>query len=130
MEEQHKKPELVPYSGTLINYISGFILSLILTLTAYFLVQHHVATHHLVPSDNVAVAFLSALAIIQLIVQLVYFLHLDKQSKKRWNIVVLIFAVIVVFILVAGSLWIMYSLNYRSPTPGQVSHYIQSQGDL
>lgn len=120
-----------PLHLSLTGYITGFVMSLALTLTAYFLVRHHVATNHKFPPDNVMVAFLSALAISQLLVQLVYFLHLEKLSKKGWNLMVIMFAVIVGFIVVGGSLWIMYNLNYRmTKSPQQVNKYIQSQDGL
>jgi heme/copper-type cytochrome/quinol oxidase subunit 4 len=54
-----------------------------------------------------------SLAIAQLITQLLFFLHLEKEPKPRWNLLVLSFAVTVAVILVFGSLWIMQNLNYR-----------------
>jgi cytochrome o ubiquinol oxidase subunit IV len=118
------------------SYLLGFGLSVALTTCAFLLVQHHVNTGHRYPSDNVMLIALSALAIIQLFVQLVFFLHLDKESKPRWNTTVLLFAAMVVFILVAGSLWIMTNLNYHHEgygkthdghtltTPSQTNQYI------
>jgi cytochrome o ubiquinol oxidase operon protein cyoD len=58
-------------------------------------------------------AALSVLAIIQLFVQLTFFLHLDRESKPWWNNTAFAFAVIVVVILVGGSIWIMANLNYH-----------------
>jgi cytochrome o ubiquinol oxidase operon protein cyoD len=114
-----------PNNLSLRGYVSGFVLSLLLTLGAYILVRHHLDTHHLSPSDSVAVLWLLILALTQLFVQLVFFLHLGRESKPRWNLVVFLFAVIVVFILVAGSLWIMWNLNYHmAPVPSdqQIIH--------
>ena len=95
------------------NYVFGFVLSLGLTLAAYFLVHKHVVSHHLVYSDNFMLGALAVLAITQLIVQLVFFLHLDKESRPWWNNTALAFAAIVVVIIVAGSIWIMANLNYH-----------------
>jgi cytochrome o ubiquinol oxidase subunit IV len=81
-------------------------LSAILTLDAYLLVTKHAL------SGNQLIAALATLAIIQLITQLVFFLHLGRESKPRWNLAVFAFMLIVLVIVVFGSLWIMTNLNY------------------
>lgn len=110
------------------SYVIGFVLSLALTLTAYLLVRTHINHHHLYPSDTFMVIMLPVLAVAQLFTQLVFFLHLGKGSKPRWNPLVLSFALIVVLILVIGSLWIMHNLNYRMmPSGDQVNQYLKNQ---
>lgn len=88
-------------------YVIGFVLSIILTLVAYILVVNHVM------SGAGLVAVIVGLAIIQLFVQLFFFLHLGEESKPRWNLMSLLFAAMVVIIVVFGSLWIMNNLNYN-----------------
>ncbi len=118
-------------TGSKKTYIIGFALSLALTGVAFMLVHIHVAHHHQYPSSSFIIGTLSLLAVVQLFVQLVFFLHLSRESKPRWNAAVLAFAVTVIVILVAGSLWIMSSLNYRMMySPSQTSQYLKSQGDL
>lgn len=107
--------------GTIKNYIFGFVLSLALTGVAFWLVHKHLLNHHLTPTDNFMLAALAALAIIQLFVQLTFFLHLDRESKPWWNNTALAFAAIVVFILVAGSIWIISNLDYHHG-PHNVTH--------
>lgn len=132
-----QKPEFIESSnGSFKTYTSGFILSLSLTGTAFWLAHKHIVSHHVSPSDNVMLAALAALAVVQLFVQLVFFLHLDRESKPRWNNVVLAFAVTVVVIIVGGSIWIMTNLNYHHEgfgkthdghtltTPSQTNRYI------
>ena len=117
--------------GTRAAYVTGFLLSLVLTVIAYALVRIHVAHHHQYPSDNFMMAALPLLAVVQLFVQMVFFLHLGRGSKPRWNIMALAFALIVVVILVVGSLWIMSNLNYRMmSSPSQINQYLNNQGDL
>jgi cytochrome o ubiquinol oxidase operon protein cyoD len=112
------------------SYIGGFLLSLILTLTAYFLVARHVNSKHAAISHTVLVFMITALAIIQLLVQLTFFLHVDSEKKPRWNLTVMLFAVTVLVIIVFGSLWIMNNLNYHMDSQQQINKYLRSQGDL
>jgi heme/copper-type cytochrome/quinol oxidase subunit 4 len=55
------------------------------------------------------------------------FLHLGNEAKPRLKLLVFGFMALVVMILVFGSLWIMYSLNYRMPTQSQINSYMNSQ---
>jgi cytochrome o ubiquinol oxidase subunit IV len=108
------------------TYLTGFVLSLALTMTAYLAVRHHIGTHHTFPTDDVTVAILSSLAIAQLFAQLVFFLHLNRESRPRWNFVVFAFMALVLVIIVGGSLWIMSNLNYHQ-TSQQASQYLKDQ---
>lgn len=99
-----------PVIGT---YITGFLLSLALTLAAFTLVWRYVESDRQIFSENFLLIWLAVLAITQLLAQLVFFLHLSRESKPRWNLNVLSFAVTVVVILVFGSLWIMTNLKYH-----------------
>ena len=94
--------------GTYASYVSGFLLSIILTLAAYFIVVNDYYS-----SANQALALISGLAIAQLFVQLIFFLHLGRESKPRWNVMAFVFAAIVVIVVVFGSIWIMKNLNYN-----------------
>src|SRR4051812_21204786 len=100
--------------GTYRNYLAGFGLSLLLTLLTYLIVWWHVRDRHVVFTHLFLTIAILALAITQLLVQLIYFLHLGRESKPYWNLTVLIFAAGTVFILVAGSIWIMENLNYHT----------------
>lgn len=91
--------------GTFKSYFIGFVLSIILTIIPYYLVVNHV----LMP-DMLYVLVL-VLAVGQLIIQVVFFLHLSVESKPRWNLIAFIFTLLVVCILVIGSIWIMHNLN-------------------
>lgn len=91
--------------GDLRSYITGFALSILLTLLPYSIVVNHVL------SGYVLVAAIILFGIAQLLVQLVYFLHLSPKAKARWNLIALVFTALVVLILVAGTLWIMSNLN-------------------
>ena len=109
--------------GTLSSYAVGFVMSLALTLGSYLLVSHRAVL------GTTLIAFIIGLAIVQLVVQLVFFLHFGRESQSRWNLAMLLFAILIVCILVGGSLWIMANLN-RGMTPGQVNSFISNQDGL
>lgn len=92
---------------TLQSCMVGFILSLALTVAAFWLVGYRV-----VSNENLYIS-LAALALAQLIVQVFYFIRLDLSKEERWNLMAFLFAVVIIAVLVAGSLWIMYNLNYN-----------------
>jgi cytochrome o ubiquinol oxidase operon protein cyoD len=91
-------------------YIAGFVLSLILTLGAYIIVDQK-----LMPRTPTLV-WIVTLAILQAFIQLVCFLHLGRETKNHWNLIFFIFMALVALVVIFGSLWIMYSLNYRMMT--------------
>jgi len=132
MATEHRHEQSAKPSAT--AYYIGYILSLGLTLAAYLLVQRYTGTHQWLFSMTFILGAISALAVVQMFVQLVFFLHLDRESKPWWNNTVLAFAASVVIIIVFGSLWIMASLNYHhdnsSPdhmnvmSPHQTDEYI------
>jgi len=95
---------------TLGSYVAGFVGSIVPTFIAYILVVHHVL------SGGWLIAAIVALAAVQLVVQLVCFLHLGHEPNPRWNLLMLGFAVLIIIIIAGGSLWIMYHLNYNMTT--------------
>jgi cytochrome o ubiquinol oxidase operon protein cyoD len=99
--------------ATLKSYCVGFGLSVLLTLAAFLPVMRHVRSHHGIYSDSTLLVVVVILALVQLQVQLLFFLHLAHESKPRWNLMVFGLMAGVVGILVAGSVWIMINLNYH-----------------
>jgi cytochrome o ubiquinol oxidase subunit IV len=93
--------------GSLKSYLTGFILSLILTAIPFGLVMKSAWS----VSATLAVVLIAGLA--QILAHLHYFLHLDTSSAERWNVLALIFTILIMILFVGGSLWIMYDLNYR-----------------
>lgn len=106
MKHQPHSNELKGH-GNLKSYLIGFFFSLILTLIAYFL-----TSEDLLAGWNLILT-LSFLALSQAVIQLLFFLHLGEESSPRWNLVSFLFMFLVVLILVIGTLWIMYNLNYQ-----------------
>jgi len=91
--------------GSVKSYAIGFILSVILTVIPFGLVMYPS-----LPKD-VTLWIVLAFAVIQVLVHLVYFLHLDRSAAQRNNVVAFIFAALVIVLLVGLSLWIMFSIH-------------------
>ncbi len=104
--------------GNIVSYLIGFFISLALTLCSYFIVVKDLF------SLWTTISLISALAVIQMIVQLVFFLHLGREIRPRWNLLSFLFMSLVVLLLVAGTLWIMYNLDDRvMPAANMSKHY-------
>lgn len=105
------------------SYVIGFLLSLTLTLSAYALVNSQLIT-------GWGLMFsLVGMALLQVLVQLLFFLHLRHEAEPRWKLLVFDFMLVVVAILVFGTLWIMENLSYHSMTPEQTDTYmIEDEG--
>lgn len=95
------------WHGTLKSYVIGFFASLILTALSFGLVVSKVLL------GQTLIFSLIALAIVQAIVQLLFFLHLGQEERPRWESLIFYFMVLVLIIIALGSLWIMYDLNDR-----------------
>jgi cytochrome o ubiquinol oxidase operon protein cyoD len=93
--------------GSLRSYLTGFGLALLLTAIPFALVMSRAW------SPRWALAAICSAGILQVLVHLHYFLHLDASSSARWNVLALIFTLLIMVLFVGGSLWIMYTLNYR-----------------
>ena len=85
----------------------GFVLALVLTAIPFGLI----AVRTLRPIQ--IFVLVSAAAITQVVVHLRYFLQLDLKPSSQNKLIALCFAAAVLFILVGGTLWIMFDLNYR-----------------
>lgn len=95
------------YARNLTRYLIGFITSIVLTLIAYAMV-----TSNTIESVPLFLG-LGVLALIQMIVQLIFFLHVAHESRPRFRLASLLFMITVLAIIVGGSLWIMHHLNYN-----------------
>jgi len=92
--------------GTFKGYMTGFVLSVILTAIPFALVMVEI-----VQSRLATVGLILLSGVIQIVVHMIYFLHMDRRSEGGWTLMALIFTIVVVVIALAGSLWVMYHLN-------------------
>ena len=92
--------------GSFKGYLIGFILSVILTAIPFWLVMADVLSS----STATAVAVM-LLAVVQIVVHMIYFLHMNSKAEGGWSMLALIFTIVIVAITISGSLWVMYHLN-------------------
>lgn len=98
------------HQKTLALRFIGFIGSLILTLTAYFIIIRP-ESFHLKTGPAILIIFI--LAILQFIVQFVFFLDLWREKGPKWNFAVFLTTLSILFIIIAFSIWIMNHLDYN-----------------
>lgn len=94
--------------ATVKGYVTGFILSVILTAIPFYLVMNRS-----IDSSVSTALVLMAFAVVQIVVHMVYFLHMNTKSEGGWNMLALIFTMVLVVITLAGSIWVMYHLNHN-----------------
>ena len=92
--------------GTFKSYMTGFILSVILTAIPFWLVMGKVFA-----DPAITGAIVMILGAIQIVVHMIYFLHMNTRSEGGWNMMALIFTIVIVIIALSGSLWVMHHLN-------------------
>jgi cytochrome o ubiquinol oxidase operon protein cyoD len=91
--------------ASLKSYVIGFMLSLLLTGLSFGAVMSG-----LVPGDAILPA-ITVLAVVQLIVQLVFFLHLGTSPEQRNNTTIFLLTIMLIAIIVSGSLWVIHNAN-------------------
>ncbi|HSI47263.1 MAG TPA: cytochrome o ubiquinol oxidase subunit IV [Ideonella sp.] len=96
----------IAYHASFKGYLVGFLLSVVLTAIPFWLVMAKV-----LPSSGVTAAVILGFAAVQIVVHMVYFLHMNAKVEGGWSMLALIFTGAVVFIMLSGSIWVMYHLN-------------------
>ncbi|MCQ6281354.1 cytochrome o ubiquinol/quinol oxidase subunit IV [Bacillus sp. EB600] len=93
--------ENAEHTGSLKAYITGFVLSIILTIIPLFLVLNHMLSK--VP---LMISILLA-AVLQFVIQLFFFMHIRDGEGPRYNAAALILGIVFVLTIVIGAIWIM-----------------------
>jgi cytochrome o ubiquinol oxidase operon protein cyoD len=92
--------------GSLKGYVAGFLLSVVLTAIPFWLVMGDV-----LGSSRLTAFAVMGFAVVQIVVHMIFFLHMNTHSEAGWNMLALVFTAVLVVIMLAGSLWVMYHLN-------------------
>lgn len=98
--------------GTIKNYVIGFVLSLVFTLIPYFLAVNRVYT------GTVLFGVIVAFALVQALIQILFFLHLGRERKPHWQAGFLVMTAGAIFVVTVATIWIMYHLQ-GNMTPTQ-----------
>lgn len=92
--------------GSFKDYVTGFVLSVILTAIPFWLVMGDVLGDKLI--TGVVILGLGA---VQIVVHMIYFLHMNTKSEGGWTFMALIFTITLVVITLCGSIWVMHHLK-------------------
>jgi cytochrome o ubiquinol oxidase operon protein cyoD len=98
----------------LLVYTTGFVLAIILTAISFWAANTSLLWPPGVPLG------LAVLAIAQMGVHLVFFIHITTGRDNTNNVLALAFGILIVLLVVAGSLWIMTNLNANMVAPGEL----------
>ena len=93
--------------GSQKSYLVGFLICLVMTAASFALVMAPVF------SRPATLLGLVALAVAQIIIQLVYFLHMNRSSEGGWNLASFVFTLVILAIVVALSVWIIWSMHFH-----------------
>lgn len=122
-DEQHHGGDSGPHS-TFSGYMMGFVLSIVLTAIPFWLVMAKV-----IADRNTAVLVLGGFAVVQILVHMVFFLHMNGKVEGGWTLLSTIFTVVFVAIAISGTLWVMFHMNANMmpehPTPTPPVHEAQ-----
>ena len=91
--------------GNVKQYTIGFILSVILTVIPFGMVMAGGF------GRGILITVIAITAVAQVLVQLVYFLHMNSSSEQRWNVIAFIYTILTIAVLLVGSVWIMNYLH-------------------
>ena len=96
-----------PHS-TLKGYLTGFVLAVVLTAIPFWLVIGRV-----IGSSTITAIAILAIGVVQIVVHMIYFLHMNGKAEGGWTLLALLFTLVLVVITLSGSLWVMYHLNHN-----------------
>lgn len=116
-DHDHAEHEAHQDHGSFKGYVTGFVLSVILTAIPFWLVMGNV-----LGSPGLTGFVVLGFAAVQIVVHMIYFLHMNTRSESGWTILALIFTIMLVVITLSGSIWVMYHLdsNMMPESPHQM----------
>ncbi|MDQ0063876.1 cytochrome o ubiquinol oxidase subunit IV [Paenibacillus harenae] len=89
------------HGGSMKSYVIGFLLSIVLTIIPLVVVMNDLL------SKSGTTLLILIMAVLQFAVQLLFFMHIRDEEKPRFNLMALIFGLVILLTIVAGSIWIM-----------------------
>ena len=104
----HDHDDAGSHHGSFKDYLTGFAFSVVLTAIPFWIVIYDVFRN-----PKVGAVVILIFAFVQIVVHMVYFLHMNSKSEGGWTVLALIFTSVLVVITLSGSLWVMEHLDYN-----------------
>lgn len=118
----HSNKHSNPEHGTTQSYVVGFLLSLLFTFIPYVMVVNQTVT------GSKLTAVILGFALIQMIIQVTFFLHLGRGPKPNWNLYFFASTIGVIFMVVVGSVVIINNLHYNMSPADKVAKVVNEEG--
>ncbi len=123
MSKEKKQKSITNHEdGAMQSYVTGFILSLIFTLIPYYMVINQTF------KGTTLLITILGFAVIQMFIQVTFFLHLGRGPKPRWNLYFYAGTIGVVIMVVGGSVLIINNLHYNMGTSDQIKRLVNDEG--
>lgn len=107
-DANHEHGHMHADHGSFKSYMTGFVLAVILTAIPFALVMGKV-----IDKSSTMGLVLLGFAAVQIVVHMVYFLHMNTRSEGGWSMLALVFTIMLVVIMMSGSIWVMYHMNHN-----------------
>lgn len=98
--------------GSFKSYLTGFLLSVVLTAIPFWLVMGDVLAN-----PRYTAFIILGFAVVQIVVHMIFFLHMSPKAEEGWTLLSTVFTIILVVITLAGSFWVIFHLN-QNMMPG------------
>lgn len=108
--------------GTTKSYVIGFVLSIVFSLIPYFVVVNKSM------SGTALQATILVFAMIQMLIQITFFLHLGRGPKPDWNLFFFISTAGIIAVVVGGSVFIIDNLHYNMSPEEKVKKIANDEG--
>jgi cytochrome o ubiquinol oxidase subunit IV len=104
MASTHTSHSDVPHVSVK-GYFVGFVLAVVLTVASFWSVKTHAFS-----GENAIIA-LAVLAAVQVIVHVVFFLHVNTSKGQRWHVMSFAYTILMSLILIVGTVWVMHNVH-------------------
>ena len=94
------------FHATTKDYVIGFLLAAVLTAIPFWLVMSGA-----IADKSTAAIVITLFAAVQVVVHMIYFLHMNGKIEGGWNLMAALFTILLVAIILSGTLWVMFHLN-------------------
>ncbi|GGD70638.1 cytochrome o ubiquinol oxidase subunit IV [Caballeronia grimmiae] len=87
------------------GYLIGFVLAVVLTVASFWLVTAGKL------SGEQGLVWLAVLAAVQVVVHVVFFLHVNTSKGQRWNAMSFVYTITMSLVIIVGTVWVMHNVH-------------------